>query len=110
MDGVNEAAKDIGAERYVETKGFGVKPSIAFKDETGQTSMVARTLFSQETIAGGLLMPYVVPCFSHNKQTVDFAIERIRDALSVMKSAAEGPGMASMIKGGVVKPVFRKFN
>jgi glutamate-1-semialdehyde 2,1-aminomutase len=110
VDGVNEAAKDIGAEQYVETKGFGVKPGFAFKDETGEASMVARTLFLQETIARGLLMPYVVPCFSHKKETIDFAIECIRDALGVMKTAAEGSGMASMIKGDISKPVFRKFN
>ena len=110
MDGVNKAAKDIGAEQYVETKGYGVKPGIVFKDETGQVSMAARTLFLQETIKGGLLIPYMVPSFSHKKETIEFAIERIRDALGVMKSAAEGPGMASFVKGNMVKPVFRKFN
>jgi glutamate-1-semialdehyde 2,1-aminomutase len=110
MDGVNAAAKDVGAEQYVETTGYGVKPGFSFKDEAGQVSMVARTLFLQETVARGLLMPYVVPSFSHKKGNIDFAVECVRDALIVMKTAAEGPGMAAMIKGDVVKPVFRKFN
>lgn len=110
MDGVRAAAKDVGAERYVDVFGYGVKPAFAFKDETGQVSMVARTLFLQETIARGLLMPYVVPSYAHKKETIDFAVECVRDALEVMKKAAEGPGMAAVIEGGVVKPVFRKFN
>lgn len=110
MDGVRSAANDVGAERYIDVFGYGVKPAFAFKDETGQVSMVARTLFLQETIARGLLMPYVTPSYSHKKETIDFAVECVRDALDVMKKAAEGLGMASAIKGGVVKPVFRKFN
>lgn len=110
MDGVRTAAKDVGAEHYVDVLGYSVKPGFAFKDETGQVSMVARTLFLQETIARGLLMPYVVPCYAHKKETINFVIECVRDALDVMKKAAEGPGMAAAVDGGVVKPVFRKFN
>lgn len=110
IDGVRAAAKEVGAEKYVEVFGYGVKPAFVFKDETGQVSMIARTLFLQETIARGLLMPYVVPSYAHKKETIDFAVECVRDALSEMKKAAEGPGMAAAIEGEVVKPVFRKFN
>ena len=111
MDGVRAAAKDVGAEKYVDVFGYGCKPAFAFKDETGQVSMTARTLFLQETIARGLLMPYVVPSYAHTTQTISFAVECVRDALAAMKAAAEGPGMAAAIEGGAaVKPVFRKFN
>lgn len=110
IDGVRAAAKDVGAERYVDAFGYGVRPSFAFKDETGQVSMTARTLFLQETIARGLLMPYVTPSYAHKKETIDFAVDCVRDALDVMKKAADGSGMAAAIEGGVVKPVFRKFN
>ena len=72
--------------------------------------MVARTLFLQETIARGLMMPYVVPCFAHKKEDINFAIECVKEALVVMKNASESNGMASAIKGEIVKPVFRKYN
>lgn len=110
MEGVRSAAREVGAEKYVEVSGYGVKPAFAFKDETGKVSMTARTLFLQETIARGLLMPYVVPSYAHKEETIDFAVECIRDALDVMKKAAEGSGMAAAIEGGIIKPVFRKFN
>ena len=110
MDGIKEAAKEIGAEKYINISGYGVKPAFSFNDETGEVSMVARTLFLQETIARGLLMPYVVPCFSHKKETIDFAVECVRDALEVMKIAAESEGMNAAIEGAIVKPVFRKYN
>jgi glutamate-1-semialdehyde 2,1-aminomutase len=67
-------------------------------------------LFLQETISRGLLMPYVVPSFAHKQEDINFAIDCVREALIVMKEAAEGSGMVSAIKGGIVKPVFRKFN
>lgn len=110
MDGVRAAAKDVGAERYIDVAGYSVKPGFAFRDETGQISMLARTLFLQETIARGLLMPYVVPSYAHKRETIEFAVECIRDALEVMKRSAEGAGMRAAIKGNIVKPVFRRFN
>jgi glutamate-1-semialdehyde 2,1-aminomutase len=110
MDGVRAAAKDVGAEQYVNVLGYSVKPGFSFNDETGNVSMVARTLFLQETVARGLLMPYVVPSYAHKQENIDFAVDCIRDALDVMKKAAEGSGMASAVKGDIVKPVFRKFN
>lgn len=110
MDGVRVAAKDVGAEQYVNVLGYSVKPGFSFNDETGNVSMVARTLFLQETVARGLLMPYVVPSYAHKQENIDFAVDCIRDALDVMKKAAEGSGMASAVKGDIVKPVFRKFN
>jgi glutamate-1-semialdehyde 2,1-aminomutase len=110
MDGVRAAAKDVGAEQYVNVLGYSVKPGFSFNDETGNVSMAARTLFLQETVARGLLMPYVVPSFAHKQKNIDFAVDCIRDALIVMKKAAEGAGMASAVKGDIVKPVFRKFN
>ncbi|MDO9117215.1 MAG: glutamate-1-semialdehyde 2,1-aminomutase [Nitrospira sp.] len=110
MDGVRAAAKDVGAERYIDIVGYSVKPGFAFRDETGQVSMLARTLFLQETIARGLLMPYVVPSYAHRRETIEFAVECVRDALDVMKKSAEGAGMRAALKGKVVKPVFRKLN
>jgi glutamate-1-semialdehyde 2,1-aminomutase len=110
MDGVRAAAKDVGAEQYVNVFGYSVKPGFSFNDEAGQVSMVARTLFLQETVARGLLMPYVVPSYAHKQENIDFAVDCIRDALGVMKKAADGAGMASAVKGAIVKPVFRKFN
>ena len=109
-DGVQAAAKEVGAQQYVNVLGYSVKPSFSFNDETGNVSMTARTLFLQETVARGLLMPYVVPSFAHKQKNIDFAVDCIREALIVMKKAADGAGMASAVKGDIVKPVFRKFN
>lgn len=108
--GVEKIAMDVGAQKFVKVGGYSVKPSFSFCDESGMPSMVARTLFLQETIKRGLMMPYVVPSLAHKSEDIDFALECIRGALIKMKSAAEGPGMMSEISGDLVKPVFRKYN
>jgi glutamate-1-semialdehyde 2,1-aminomutase len=110
MDGVREVAKEAGAEQYIDVFGYGVKPAFAFRDESGEISMAARTLFMQETVARGLLMPYVVPSYAHKKEDIHFAVVCIRDALVAIKKAAEGKGILAAIEGGVVKPVFRTQN
>lgn len=110
IDGISASAKEIGAEKYINIFGYGVKPGFTFRDESGEISINARTLFLQETIARGLLVPYVVPSFAHKKTDIKFAIECIRDALIVIKEAAEGPGIEAMLVGDAVKPVFRKYN
>lgn len=110
MDGVNRIAVEVGAEKYVSTSGYGCKPGFAFRNEKGEVSAVARTLFLQETIAKGLLMPYMVPSLAHTPEVIEFALNAIRHALVVIKDAAEGPGLVAALNGPSVKPVFRKFN
>jgi glutamate-1-semialdehyde 2,1-aminomutase len=110
MDGVRRVAVETGTEKYVEVAGFGCKPSFIFRDENGNVSAVARTVFLQESIARGLLMPYVVPCLAHTTTVVDSALEIIRDVMVTIKAAAEGPGLSSILNGPCVKPVFRKYN
>ncbi len=110
MDGVNRVALDVGAEKYVSTTGYGCRPGFAFKDETGEVTTAARTLFLQETVGRGLMMPYVIPCLAHDEQTLKFALDVIRDALIAMKSAADKGGMLAAVEGPLIKPVFRKFN
>jgi glutamate-1-semialdehyde 2,1-aminomutase len=107
---IRAAAIEAGAEKFINISGYSVKPAFSFNDEKGEVSMLARTLFLQETAARGLMMPYVVPSYAHKIEDINFAVECIKDALFVMKNAAEGSGIASALNCEIVKPVFRKYN
>jgi glutamate-1-semialdehyde 2,1-aminomutase len=110
QDGVKEAAISVGAEKYVDVFGYPCKPGFGFKDHTGEFSMAARTLFLQETAARGVLIPYVVPSFSHKEEDIDVAIEVIKDALVELKDGIENNTLMEKIQCEIVKPVFRKYN
>jgi glutamate-1-semialdehyde 2,1-aminomutase len=110
QDGVKKIAEETQTSQFVHVSGYACKPSFAFLDETGEVSNVARTLFLQESIARGLLMPYVVPSWAHKGEHLAFALEVIGDALQAMKRATEEGGMKHAINGDCVKPVFRKYN
>lgn len=110
QDGMREAAKLAGAEKLIEVVGYGCKPGFIFKDAQGNVSMEARTLFMQELCDRGILMPYIVPSFAHQKDHLLIAIEAFKDACSTLKFASENGGYAKFLKGSAVKPVFRKFN
>ena len=110
QEGVRNITKELGVEQMIKPFGYSVKPGFAFFDINGEPSSASRTLFLQETCARRLLMPYVVPCYSHSKSDLDFSLECIRNAVQVMKDAAEGPGMEAVLDCPEIKPVFRKYN
>jgi glutamate-1-semialdehyde 2,1-aminomutase len=108
--GVRQAIKDVGAEAYMDVVGYPCKSGFIAKNGTGEVCMTARTLFLQETCARGLLFPYVNLSLAHTNTEIDLAVEIIKDGLIALKKAGNTEGMAAMLQGPVVKPVFRKYN
>jgi glutamate-1-semialdehyde 2,1-aminomutase len=90
---------------------LGKEPNLIYatRDENQKPSQVFRTLFLQETIKRGLLMPSLVVSFSHTDSDIDRTIEAIGEALAIYRKALE-EGPEKYLEGRPVKPVFRKFN
>lgn len=110
QSGVASKVKEMGCEEFVKIIGYGCKPAIIPLDENGNPSMIARTLFLQETCKRGLLVPYIVPGWSHKENEINTAIRIISEAIYELKVAHESGGMLNAIQGALVKPVFRPFN
>ncbi len=109
QDGFNDLAAELGLTNYVTCPGYPCSPAIITKDRTGQASMPMRTLFLQEMIAQGVLIPYIAASFSHTEKEVDRTLEAAARALDVYGRALE-EGVDKYLVGPPVKPVFRKFN
>jgi glutamate-1-semialdehyde 2,1-aminomutase len=90
---------------------LGKEPNLIYatRDENKKPSQVFRTLFLQETIKRGLLMPSLVVSFSHGDSEIDQTIENIAEALGVYRKALD-QGVEKYLSGRPVKPVFREFN
>jgi glutamate-1-semialdehyde 2,1-aminomutase len=93
-----------------EVLGYPCKPAYTFKDSPQGSMNEARTLFLQETIKRGLLIPYIVPSYSHKASDIQEALQIVDDSLRQMAVFRSAGSFRNAIVGPVVKPVFRKYN
>jgi glutamate-1-semialdehyde 2,1-aminomutase len=108
-EGVNREIQLHRLDDYFQISGK--EPNLVYvtRDAEKNPSQPFRTLFLQETIRRGLLMPSLVLSFSHTDAIVDRTIEAIGEALSIYRKALED-GIEKYLIGRPVKPVFRRFN
>ncbi|HEX3625615.1 MAG TPA: glutamate-1-semialdehyde 2,1-aminomutase [Verrucomicrobiae bacterium] len=78
-------------------------------DQNRKPSQAFRTLFLQETMRRGLLMPSLVISYAHSDLDIQRTIGGISEALEIYRRALED-GVDRYLEGRPVKPVFRKFN
>lgn len=107
--GIGQIVDALGLNGYFEVLGRSPNLIYATRDEAKTRSQLFRTLFLQETIQRGLLMPSLVVSFSHSDADIDRTIEEIGVALRVYRKALEN-GVKQYLVGRPVQPVFRKFS
>lgn len=109
ISGMNAIAKDLGIENYFETKGVACSPYYITKDKKGEISLAFRTLFSQEMIENGVLMPWIALSYSHGDAELEKTLNATRKALKKYALALD-EGCEKYLRGPAVKPVFRTHN
>lgn len=109
VDGMNAIAVDLGVDKEFQAYGVPCSPNYATKDKDGNVSMALRTLFSQEMIKSGVLMPWIAISYAHGQAELDFTLKAVRKSLEVYKKALS-EGVDKYLVGDPIKPVFRKHN
>jgi glutamate-1-semialdehyde 2,1-aminomutase len=107
--GLRDVARRHGVERHFVLGGHPACLLYETRDAEGVRSQAFRTLFLQETIERGLLVPSFVVSYSHTDADVDRTIEVVDEALGVYASALDGD-IGDFLRGRPVKPVDRRFN
>lgn len=107
--GINEAIEENNLQEYVQVIGRPCNLIYVTRDQEKQRSQPFRTLFLQETIKRGLLMPSLVISYAHTDADVDYTVNAIAEALVVYRRALE-EGVDQYLVGRPVKPVFRTYN
>ena len=79
------------------------------RDEKGHSSQSYRTLFLQETMRRGLILPSLIVSYSHRDSDIDQTIEIIHEALTIYRKALD-EGIDKYLEGRSVQPVYRKYN
>jgi glutamate-1-semialdehyde 2,1-aminomutase len=71
--------------------------------------LALRTLFSQEMIRNGILMPWIALSYRHGDAELAATERALSQAFAVYRRALED-GVEKYLQGPVIKPVFRKYN
>jgi glutamate-1-semialdehyde 2,1-aminomutase len=108
-NGINRVISEIGLEDYFRIAGRPCNLIYMTRDASRMPSQQFRTLFMQEMIRRGFLIPSFVVSISHTDEIVDHTIDCVEEALRVYKRALE-EGVEKYLNGRPVKPVNRRFN
>jgi glutamate-1-semialdehyde 2,1-aminomutase len=108
-EGINRASTELGLRDHVSIVGPDCCSVFTTRDHEGQPSQPFRTLFLQETMKRGLLMPSSIVSYAHSDKDIDQTVERVSEALVIYKKALE-EGIGKYLVGAPVKPVFRTYN
>jgi glutamate-1-semialdehyde 2,1-aminomutase len=106
--GFREAVARHGLEDYVDVKGRPCNLLYGTRDKAGKPSQPLRTLFLQETIRRGVLMPSLVVSYSHQDEDIDRTIEAVDGALEVYARALED-GVDRYLVGSPSRTVFDRW-
>jgi glutamate-1-semialdehyde 2,1-aminomutase len=105
--GLAELAGQHGVSEFVGPVGFPCNLLYRTLDADGHPSQPYRTLFLQETIRRGVLMPSLVVSYSHSDEDVERTLEAIDGALGVYANALTD-GCGPFLVGEPSRPVFER--
>jgi glutamate-1-semialdehyde 2,1-aminomutase len=106
---MNEMAKKYKIEKYFKAGGVECSPYYLTLNKKGEISLGLRTLFSQEMIKNGVLMPWIAISYSHGEKELEITKNALEKTFEVYKKAVD-EGYEKYLDGHVIKPVFRKYN
>jgi glutamate-1-semialdehyde 2,1-aminomutase len=106
---INQMAKEYGIEKNFVAGGIECSPYYLTFDKNGENSLGLRTLFSQEMIKNGVLIPWIALSYSHGEKELEITKNALEKTFEVYKKAVDD-GYEKYLVGSPIKPVFRKFN
>ncbi len=107
--GLKDVAKEYGVEEHFILSGAECSPAMVICGKDNKPSFEYRTVFCQEMLKQGILMPYIAIAYEHNDDEIDRTIEASRRAMKTLSDSLNGD-VYSFIDGNIIKPVFRKYN
>jgi len=108
-DGINQAVAEYKLEDQFGVIGKHCCMVYFTKDQDKKPSQPFRTLFFQEAMKRGLLVPNLIVSFAHSDKDIDRTVEAIAESLSVYRKALD-EGIEKYLMSRPVKPVVRKYN
>lgn len=106
---MNGVAESHGIAASFQAAGVPCSPYFITLDAGGVPSWPLRTLFMQELVRHGVLMPWIALAYRHTPAELALTEQAVDRALAVYRRAL-CDGVDRYLEGPAVKPVFRKHN
>lgn len=107
--GWGEVTRRHGIHDHLALEGPAVALNFVTRDATGKPSPEMRTLFAQEMLRRGVMMPWIAFSQAHGERELDQTLEALDGTAQVYAQAIE-KGADGLLEGPAVKPVFRTHN
>lgn len=108
-DGMTQAAERHGLASVFCMDGPAICLNYLTRDRDGALSLPLRTLFAQELIKRGVMMPWIAISQAHGDAELARTLEAVDGALAVYAQALDG-GVERFLEGPAIRPVFRTHN
>lgn len=107
--GMEEISQKLNIAEYFQVVGLAPSLNYVTKNKAGEICLTLRTIFAQEMIKNGVLMPWIAISYSHQESELAKTLAAVEEALIVYKKALEDEPV-KCLQGPVIKPVFRQYN
>jgi glutamate-1-semialdehyde 2,1-aminomutase len=108
-DGIAETALRHGLAGHFFTEGPPISLSYIACDGDGNPSPAFRTLFAQEMLRHGVMMPWIAISAAHGEPELAITLEALDRTLAVYRRAID-EGVGQYLVGPAIQPVFRSQN
>lgn len=108
-EGLRAVATRHGLADHFTVEGPGVALNYVTRDSDGALSMPLRTLFAQEMLKRGVMMPWISIAQAHGDTEMALTLDAVDGALGVYAQALD-TGVEQFLRGPAIKPVFRSHN
>ncbi len=108
-DGWADIAMRHGLTAHLVTEGPAIALNFVTYDADGNPSPAMRTLFAQEMLRRGVMMPWISFSLAHGEAELALTLDALDGAMAVYRQALEN-GVSDLLEGAPVKPVFRSYN
>lgn len=109
VKGLTEIAKEYSLQDYFYVEGAACSPNLVVCGKDKKASFEYRTVFLQEMLKSGIIMPYIAIAYQHTEKEIDRTLDAARSAMKVLGDALNTDA-GQFIEGNIIKPVFRKYN
>ncbi|KQV95985.1 glutamate-1-semialdehyde 2,1-aminomutase [Rhizobacter sp. Root1221] len=108
-DGMTEISNRHGLAQHFQMDGPAISLNYLTRDRSGNLSLALRTLFAQELLKRGVMMPWIAISQAHGEAELQQTLEAVDGALGVFVQALDA-GTDGLLQGQAIRPVFRTHN